>query len=360
MPVPEPRKGMPDPSLDESEFKSRFHSQFKDPAFDAAQPTSWTASRAPPGTPTAITARAPRTRKAGPGYADPDYDLAVDWIAAREAILDARSAGTTTRLARRASCWSTAPSRSEHTCPGEMSKTWRLVEIAREVLERRRHRGRASSTSAGSPPSTGGTSIPARPASRPRPPLCHWPCSCYPNYSLGQTQDWMNDIYPMWVAAHGVMIVTPVNWYQVVLAAEADDGPAGLRRRRQSRPDADPRQGRREGQGSSSSRAGTIRATSPGGVFSVVVHGDVEGAENVRRSVSDWLRFMQPAAGRRHGRARPLHRLLEALRHQPRGAGRDEAVQEEVRNAAATLVTAVRRVKAGEIRPEETAEPRPK
>ena len=21
--------------------------------------------------------------------------------------------------------------------------------------------------------------------------LCHWPCSCYPNYSLGQSQDWM-------------------------------------------------------------------------------------------------------------------------------------------------------------------------
>src|ERR1700752_5289848 len=44
-------------------------------------------------------------------------------------------------------------------------------------------------------------------------PLCHWPCSCYPNHALGQVQDWMNDIYPMWAAAHGIMIVTPVNWY---------------------------------------------------------------------------------------------------------------------------------------------------
>ena len=44
--------------------------------------------------------------------------------------------------------------------------------------------------------------------------LCHWPCSCYPNYSLGQVQDWMNEIYPIWVAAHGIMIITPVNWYQ--------------------------------------------------------------------------------------------------------------------------------------------------
>jgi multimeric flavodoxin WrbA len=45
--------------------------------------------------------------------------------------------------------------------------------------------------------------------------LCHWPCSCYPNHAMGQTQDWMNEIYPMWVAAHGVMIITPVNWFQV-------------------------------------------------------------------------------------------------------------------------------------------------
>src|SRR5262245_2201043 len=44
--------------------------------------------------------------------------------------------------------------------------------------------------------------------------LCHWPCSCYPNYSLGQVHDWMNDIYPLWVAAHGIMIIAPVNWYQ--------------------------------------------------------------------------------------------------------------------------------------------------
>jgi multimeric flavodoxin WrbA len=51
--------------------------------------------------------------------------------------------------------------------------------------------------------------------------LCHWPCSCYPNYSLGQTDDWMNEIYPMWVAAHGIMIVTPVNWYHAPTALKA-------------------------------------------------------------------------------------------------------------------------------------------
>jgi multimeric flavodoxin WrbA len=45
-------------------------------------------------------------------------------------------------------------------------------------------------------------------------PLCHWPCSCYPNHAMGQVVDWMNELYPRWVAAHGVLIVTRVDWYQ--------------------------------------------------------------------------------------------------------------------------------------------------
>ena len=46
-------------------------------------------------------------------------------------------------------------------------------------------------------------------------PLCHWPCSCYPNHALRQTGDWMNEIYELWVRAHGVILMTPVYWYQV-------------------------------------------------------------------------------------------------------------------------------------------------
>ncbi|MCA1585403.1 MAG: hypothetical protein LC791_11775, partial [Acidobacteria bacterium] len=30
-------------------------------------------------------------------------------------------------------------------------------------------------------------------------PLCHWPCSCYPNHAMGQVNDWMHEIYPRWV-----------------------------------------------------------------------------------------------------------------------------------------------------------------
>lgn len=29
--------------------------------------------------------------------------------------------------------------------------------------------------------------------------LCHLPCSCYHNYALRQTNDWMAEIYGKWV-----------------------------------------------------------------------------------------------------------------------------------------------------------------
>jgi hypothetical protein len=35
-----------------------------------------------------------------------------------------------------------------------------------------------------------------------------------PNNAMGQTNDWMAELYPRWVAAHGVLIVCPVHWYQ--------------------------------------------------------------------------------------------------------------------------------------------------
>jgi hypothetical protein len=39
----------------------------------------------------------------------------------------------------------------------------------------------------------------------------------------------MNEIYPLWVAAHGIMIVAPVNWYHAPTALKGDDRRAGLR-----------------------------------------------------------------------------------------------------------------------------------
>jgi multimeric flavodoxin WrbA len=99
-----------------------------------------------------------------------------------------------------------------------------------------------------------------------------------------------------------------------------------------------------------------------GRLFSVVVHGDVEGAENVRRSISDWLCFMQlhPA-----GLNAELDRYIGywkpyATSHNELDA--DASIQEEVRNAARALVEGVLALRAGAWRApgRDLAQPRQK
>ncbi len=333
-----PRKGMPSPRLSESEFRKRFLDQFQDPAFDplaaeldkiaAAAWDAYDQGR-----------KSPRTRKAGGEFSDPDYDLSVDWLAARAAIREAERRHED--RSQPAILLINCSSRSEHTCPGEMSKSYRLVEIAREVF-------------AASPgveielldlsrlASEYGRCIhPCKACFSTAPALCHWPCSCYPNYSLGQTQDWMNQIYPMWVAAHGIMIVTPVNWYQV-------SSPLKLMMDRLVCADGgNPDPTRTQGKDAELAKQIELDGWDyprhlAGRVFSVVVHGDVEGAENVRRSISDWLCFMHLCPA---GPTAELDRYIGywkpyATSHADLDA--DTALQEEVRNAARTLLEAVR------------------
>ena len=131
--APRPRRGMPSPRMSEEEFKRRYRQHFFDPAFVAARSEidriveiAWDAyynSR-----------KSPVTRKAGPEFADPDYDLSVEWLAARQAIHEARDRYQDP--ARRPSVLIVnGSSRSEHICPGEMSKSYRLAEIARAAIE---------------------------------------------------------------------------------------------------------------------------------------------------------------------------------------------------------------------------------
>jgi hypothetical protein len=84
-------------------------------------------------------------------------------------------------------------------------------------------------------------------------------------------------------------------------------------------------------------------------MFACVVHGDVEGAENVRRSISDWLRFMHLVPV---GSAAELDRYIGywqpyATSHDALDA--DLAVQEEVRNAARALLEGVVAKRAGHL-----------
>ncbi len=108
---------MPAVKLDEAEFRKRFLNQYIDPAFaplggelDRIADAAWDAY--------VNSRKSPRTREAGPGYANPDYELSLDWIAAREAIDAAKADYARADRPARALIINAA-SRSEHTCPGE-------------------------------------------------------------------------------------------------------------------------------------------------------------------------------------------------------------------------------------------------
>ena len=202
---------MPSPRLPEDEFKQRFLTQFRDPVFtplgqelEKITAAAWDAYK--------NSRKSPHTRKAGLDFADPDYDLALDWIQARDAILDAQRKHASAERPHTVLLIN-GSARNEHTCPGEMSKSFRLVQLADGVL---REAGfKVNQLDLSRLTAEYGRHIhPCKACFSTSPALCHWPCSCYPNYSLGQTQDWMNEIYPLWVEADGIMIVTPVHWYQ--------------------------------------------------------------------------------------------------------------------------------------------------
>jgi hypothetical protein len=81
----QPRKGMPSPRLGEDEFKRRFLDQFQDTAFSSLQAElNKMADAAWDGY--SHSRKSPRTRRAGEGYADPDYQLAHAWINAADAV----------------------------------------------------------------------------------------------------------------------------------------------------------------------------------------------------------------------------------------------------------------------------------
>lgn len=337
---------MPDPKLGEVEFKTRYRQQFADPAFSVLQTeidriaeVAWQAY--------VDSRKSPTTRKAGPGFANPDYDLSTDWIAARSAIDEAQARHDDKRHPPHVLIVN-GSSRSEHTCPGEMSKSFRIANLSKDAIKAQGLTAEILDLSRLA--SEYGRNIhPCKACFSTAAPLCHWPCSCYPNHSLGQVQDWMNDIYPLWVAAHGIMVITPVNWYQVSSPFKlmmdrlvcADGG----------NPDPTLTDGK------DAKKAKQIELDGwdyprhlAGRLFSVVVHGDVEGAENVRRSVSDWLRFMKMAPA---GPAAELDRYIGywkpyADNHKELDA--DVAFQGEVRNAALTLAEALMDQRAGRMR----------
>jgi multimeric flavodoxin WrbA len=191
-------------------------------------------------------------------------------------------------------------------------------------------------------------------------PLCHWPCSCYPNHGLGQSLDWMNEIYPLWVAAHGIAIVTPVYWYQAPSPLKlmidrlvcADGG----------NPDPTTTHGKTAEEAKAIELAGwSYPRHLAGRAFAVIVHGDAEGADSLRKNLQSWLVEigLEPA-----GAASAIDRYIGYYR--PYASSHDDLDREpamfvETRNAMRALLDRVAQLRAGLRLPGAGLEdPRPK
>jgi multimeric flavodoxin WrbA len=346
---PQPRvvKGMPSVELDRTEFARRFRQRHTDPLFenvdaelDAVLEAAWQSYRE--------YHKAPRTRTAGPEFADPDYDLSLDWLAARDAIRLAETEHQDLSLPPKILVIN-GSARTDQSCPGEVSKTWRLAKLAETALQSDGARVDFLDLSV-LVSEYGRVIYPCKACVSTAQPLCHWPCSCYPNHALGQTQDWMNEIYPRWVAAHGVLIVTPVNWYHVpsVLKLMIDrlvcaDG---------GNPDPTATHGK------NAAEAKAIELTGwdypkhlAGRAYAVVVHGDVAGAGEVKYALCDWLDWMGLI---RAGASGALDRVIgyyEPYATSHDALDRDQAVQAEARNTALSLVERVRQIRSGRYEP---------
>jgi multimeric flavodoxin WrbA len=340
------RKGMPSAAITRSEFARRLRERFVDPAFEGLQDeigriidAAWNGYHA--------SRKAPHTQKAGPGFADPAYELSRDWRRAHEAVRRAER-NQRSKAGRSRILLVNGSSRSDQTCPGEMLKTFRLVEMARRQIERERGFEVEVLDLSLLASQYGRQILPCKACVSTAMPLCHWPCSCYPNHALGQVNDWMAEIYPMWVAAHGVMIVTPVNWYQA---------PSGLKAMMDRLVCADggnPDPTTTRGKDPAMAKAIEMKGWDyprhlAGRVFSVIVHGDAAGTETLRRILGDWLTDMGLIGA---GRAALLDRSVGYYRpyatsHNDLDA--DKSFQAEVRNAARSLVQAVRLMRSGEF-----------
>jgi hypothetical protein len=74
-----------------------------------------------------------RKQRAGKGFSDPDFLLPIEWLQTRRAIRQAQNRQKNPR-ANSGVLLINSSTRSDQTCPGEMSKTYRLVKIAEEII----------------------------------------------------------------------------------------------------------------------------------------------------------------------------------------------------------------------------------
>ncbi len=353
----EVRKGQGPGKISRSAFATRFRARFSDPAFDGVTAeiddllnVAWDVYQA--------SRKSPRTRKAGADFADPSYDLSVEWLGTRHAI-EAAQAAQQKPSARSRILLICASPRNDDTCPGEMSKSYRIALHVSSTFEDRNCEVDFLDLSLLTS-EYGRTIYPCKACVSTAMPLCHWPCSCYPNHDLGQVNDWMNEIYPRWVAAHGVMIITPVHWYQAPSTLKlmidrlvcADGG----------NPDPTTTHGKDPVIAKNIEAAGWhYPRPLAGRAFALLVHGDAAGVESLKHHLSDWLTDMglieagsRSVVDRYIGYYEPYYSSHDSL-------DADRPLWEEARNASVALFDEISLIRNGREEPgDRLTDPRPK
>ncbi len=330
--------------LTKEQFRERFFAKFYDPVFEEVRPElekvfekAWDGY--------IVYRKSPRKKPAGPDYADPAFELPIEWLETR-AKIDAAERRQKDRNSPSRILIVNGSTRSEHTCPGEISKTRRLAQHAQKTIESLPGHEvdfLDISTLADEPWKV---IHPCKACVSTSQALCHWPCSCYPNHALGQTNDWMQEIYPRWVAAHGVFILCPVHWYQAPASLKlmidrlvcADGG----------NPDPTTTRGKDPALAKELELKGwPYPKHLAGRAFAIVAHADAAGPENLRRMLADWLTDIgmiqagpQAALDTWIGWYRPY-----ATSHEDLDADEDTFVQ--VGQAALSLANMVRQIRSG-------------
>jgi len=351
-------KGQAPAMLKRDAFLERFNEAFFDPAFEPERESlvriaeiAWHNYR--------DGRKAPVRHKAGAGFADPDYELSDDWRATRDRLRAAerrqRQPETRSRV-----LVIIGSSRNDGTCPGEVSKSFRMAKIARSVLEKSRIEVDTLDLSVLTS-DYGSRIFPCKACVSTAMPLCHWPCSCYPNHALNQVGDWMADIYERWTAAHGVLLITPVNWYHTSSPMKlmidrlvcADGG----------NPDPTSTGGKDPKKAKALELSGwSYPKHLAGRTYGLIVHGDVTGVEDTRRALSDWLDWMGLIDAGYKARLDRYIGYYEPYATSHQTLDQDKAVQEEVRNVARALTKSVNALRHGKLsKPDaELKPPRPK
>jgi len=358
---PEVRKSQGEWKLPREEFRKRFQENFFDPYFDKhrekisdLEEIAWKAYTEG--------RKAPVTQKAkevSTQFKDPDYDLSVEWIAAREEILKAQKLYEDPK--RKDSVLLIQGShRNDMTCPGEISKSSRILDHAQKILNEMGVEVQVLDLSHLN--SEYGKKIhPCKGCVSTAMPLCHWPCSCYPNHSFGQVQDWMNEIYPMWVKAHGVFIVTPVYWHQSPSALKlmidrlvcADGG----------NPDPTTTQGKDPKLAKKIELDGwDYPRHLEGRVFSVVVHGDAAGLEDSKKVLCDWLEEIKLISSGAEGKLDRYVGYLKPYATSHEALDEDKDLFQEIENTARALALNIRAKREGKLKSlsPDFHDPRPK